>query len=58
MSFFNRVTDVIEVLHETSDGSYSVYSHNEESTYIMRRSDLESQEAASLIEVIWDAVYA
>jgi len=58
VSFFNRVTDVIEVLHETTEGSYMVYSHNGECTYQMRRSDLESQEAASLIEVIWDAIYA
>ena len=58
MSFFNGVTDVIEVLHETTDGSYMVYSHNDECTYQMRRADLETQEAQQLVDVIWDAMYA
>jgi len=58
MSFFERVTDVLEVLHETTEGSYMVYSHNDEATYQMRRGDLERQEAAHLVEVLWDGSYA
>jgi len=58
MGFFERVTDILEVLHETTEGSYMVYSHNSEATYQMRRADLEQQEAAQLVEVLWEGSYA
>lgn len=54
----DRITDVIEVLHETTEGSYMVYSHNDECTYQIRRADLERQASAQLVEVLWEISYA
>lgn len=54
----DRIIDLIEVLHETTTGSYMVYSHNDGCTYQMRRGDIESQASAQLVEVLWGENYA